>query len=44
MNALRTLKGVGKSGMHGSDNSSGLATAVDPASGSEYINQTDHPT
>ncbi|TKW04495.1 hypothetical protein SEVIR_7G113200v4 [Setaria viridis] len=35
MNALRTLKGVGQ----GADKSSGLATAVDPASRSKYIKQ-----
>ena len=39
MNALRTLKGVGKSGMQGADKSSGLTTAVDPASRSKYIKQ-----
>ncbi|CAL4929882.1 unnamed protein product [Urochloa decumbens] len=39
MNALRTLKGVGKSGMQGADKSSGLGTAVDPASRSNYIKQ-----
>jgi nuclear pore complex protein Nup155 len=39
MNALRTLKGVGQSGMQGADKSSGLATAVDPASRSKYIKQ-----
>ncbi|CAL4938319.1 unnamed protein product [Urochloa decumbens] len=39
MNALRTLKGVGKSGMQGADKSSGLVTAVDPASRSNYIKQ-----
>ena len=39
MNALRTLKGVGQSGMQGADKSSGLTTAVDPASRSKYIKQ-----
>ncbi|CAN6285129.1 unnamed protein product [Urochloa humidicola] len=39
MNALRILKGVGKSGMQGADKSSGLGTAVDPASRSNYIKQ-----
>ena len=39
MNALRTLKGAGQSGMQGADKSSGLATAVDPASRSKYIKQ-----
>ncbi|CAN6191562.1 unnamed protein product [Urochloa humidicola] len=39
MNALRTLKGVGKSGMQGADKSSGSGTAVDPASRSNYIKQ-----
>lgn len=37
MNALRTLKGVGHS--RSADKSSGLATAVDPASRSKYIKQ-----
>ncbi|KAG2542431.1 hypothetical protein PVAP13_9NG840300 [Panicum virgatum] len=39
LNALRTLKGAGQSGMQGADKSSGLATAVDPASRSKYIKQ-----
>ncbi|XP_066397154.1 nuclear pore complex protein NUP155-like isoform X2 [Miscanthus floridulus] len=39
MNALRTLKGVGHSRMQSADKSSGLATAVDPASRSKYIKQ-----
>ncbi|KAL6867408.1 hypothetical protein ACP4OV_015432 [Aristida adscensionis] len=39
MNALRTLKGVGHSGTQGAGKSSGLATAIDPASRSKYIKQ-----
>ncbi|CAL4913338.1 unnamed protein product [Urochloa decumbens] len=39
MNALHNLKGAGKSGMQGADKSSGLGTAVDPASRSNYIKQ-----
>ena len=39
MNALWTLKGVGHSRMQSADKSSGLATAVDPASRSKYIKQ-----